>query len=58
MLQWLKQYFMPEYTSELDQFLANFDRRHPQLSTSQEKEKTIFRRIFKLRDAPMRDKKS
>lgn len=50
MLRFLKRYFMPLYTSELDQFLQSFDETHPQLSTSQTKERAKFRAIYRLRD--------
>lgn len=40
------------YTSEIDQFLKNFDKTHPNLSASQRKEKEKFTRIYQLRDDP------
>lgn len=45
----LKQYFMPEYVSELDQFLLHFDETHSD-SASQEKEIEKYQRLYKLRD--------
>ncbi|TAK77234.1 MAG: hypothetical protein EPO11_02860 [Gammaproteobacteria bacterium] len=41
------------YTSELDQFLADFDKTHPKLSASQRKEKEKYARIYRLRDNPV-----
>jgi len=40
------------YTSELDQFLVEFDQQHPNLSPSQRKENEKYRHIFQLRDNP------
>jgi hypothetical protein len=40
------------YTSEIDQFMKNFDKTHPNLSASQRKEKVKFARIYQLRDDP------
>lgn len=40
------------YTSELDEFLHNFDQRHPQLSASQRNEQVKYSRINALRDKP------
>ncbi len=40
------------YTSELDQFLTEFDHSHPTLTLSQRKEKEKYQRIYKLRDNP------
>lgn len=42
------------YTSELDQFLASFDKEHPALSASQRKEKEKYQHIYQLRDNPER----
>lgn len=50
MWKFLKQHFMPEYSSEIDQFLQGFDRSHPDLSKSQRKEQEKYRRIYKMRD--------
>ncbi len=41
------------YTSELDDFLHNFDERHPQLSASQRNEQAKYSRINALRDKVM-----
>lgn len=49
MWQLLKQYFMPEYTSKLDQFLQDFDKTHPR-SITQQKESEKYRRLYRLRD--------
>ena len=49
MWQFLKQYFMPEFVSELDQFLQHFDETHPD-SAAQQKEVEKYRRLYKLRD--------
>ena len=38
------------YTSELDQFLADFDKTHPRASASQHMEIEKYRRILNLRD--------
>ncbi len=38
------------YTSELDQFLSDFDKSHPRMSAPQRKEKDKYDRIFTLRD--------
>lgn len=40
------------YTSELDQFLEQYEKTHPQLSDSQRKEVEKFKRIYQLRDKP------
>lgn len=50
MCKFLKQYFMPEYVSTLDQCLQDYNKTHPQLSKSQRKEKEKFDRIYYLRD--------
>lgn len=39
-----------EYVSPIDQFLTQFDRDHPHLSKSQQKEKAKYSRIYYLRD--------
>lgn len=46
----LKKYFMPEYVSELDQFLQDFNRKNPDLSKSQRDERDKYCRINQLRD--------
>lgn len=38
------------YTSELDQFLAEYEKTHPQLSASQQREVEKYKRIYQLRD--------
>jgi hypothetical protein len=38
------------YTSEADQFLAEFDKRHKKLSASQRAEIEKYERIYRLRD--------
>ena len=40
------------YTSGLDEFLHQFDSRHPQLSASQRNEQAKYSRINALRDKP------
>ena len=40
------------YTSELDQFLLNYDQKHPRLSASQRAEKDKYTRVYQLRDNP------
>lgn len=51
MWKFLKEYFMPKYVSELDQFLQAFDRAHPELSASQRRERDKYRHLYQLRDA-------
>lgn len=48
------------YTSELDRFLAEFDKNHPKLSASQRKEINKYARLNRLRDneAASTDEKS
>ncbi|GEM_PF-1080003 len=43
---------LTHYTSELDQFLSDFAKTHPKLSSSQRKEKEKYARIYRLRDNP------
>lgn len=38
------------YTSELDEFLTQFNRQHKHLSRSQMQEKEKYARIYQLRD--------
>lgn len=40
------------FTSEIDQFIIDFDKSHPKLSASQRLEKEKFKRIYQLRDNP------
>jgi hypothetical protein len=42
------------FVSEVDQFLQRFDKEHPELSKSQQKEVTKYRRIYRLRDTAER----
>jgi hypothetical protein len=39
------------YVSGLDKFLNKFDKDHPQLSKSQQKERDKYERIYRLRDS-------
>jgi hypothetical protein len=41
---------LTQYVSEIDQFLQEFDKQHPQLTQSQQKEQAKYRRIYRLRD--------
>lgn len=51
LLSYLKEFLnLGYYVSQLDQFLAEYDRAHPKLSASQRAEKDKYDRIFKLRD--------
>jgi hypothetical protein len=38
------------YVSDLDQFLQEFDQRHPVLTQTQQHEVTKYRRIYRLRE--------
>lgn len=38
------------YVSDIDQFLVEFNKQNPKLSTSQQEEVKKFTRIFRLRD--------
>jgi|GEM_PF-6676513 len=49
MWKWIKDYFMPQYVSELDKFMQDFDRTHPQ-SEVQRKETEKYRRLSQKRD--------
>jgi hypothetical protein len=40
------------YTSELDEFLKNYDKNHPKFSASQRSEIEKYQRIYHLRDDP------
>ncbi len=40
------------YISELDEFLIDYDKKHPKLSASQRKEIEKHTRVFSLRDQP------
>lgn len=41
---------LTHYVSEIDQFLQSFDKSHPELSLSQQKEQEKYRIIYFLRD--------
>lgn len=45
-----KQPILTNYVSEIDQFLQDFDKKHPEPTKSQQKEQAKYRRIYKLRD--------
>ena len=47
-----KMFGLAKYISDLDQFLLNFDKTHPKLSTSQQLEQKKYAHIFDLRDHP------
>lgn len=38
------------YVSDIDCFLQDYDKKHPELSTSQLKEITKSKRVYRLRD--------
>lgn len=38
------------FVSEIDQFLQEFDKEHPELSKSQQKEKAKYKKVYYLRD--------
>jgi hypothetical protein len=40
------------YTSELDQFLTEFSKKHPKLTPNQRKEVQKYERVYRLRDDP------
>lgn len=48
-----KNKILRHYVSSLDQFLHQFDKEHPELSTSQKKEVAKYTRIYELRDNPL-----
>lgn len=52
-----KQPLSTSYISEIDQFLQTFDKEHPGLSKSQQKEVDKYRRIYRLRDNADRPEK-
>lgn len=41
---------MTSYVSEIDQFLQDFDKSHPEKSLSQQKEIAKHQRVYRLRD--------
>lgn len=45
-----KRIYRTGYVSELDQFLRDFDKSHPQFCAERQREIAKFKRIFKLRD--------
>jgi hypothetical protein len=49
-----RQPMLTEYVSEIDQFLQEFDKQHPDLTKSQQKEQAKYRRIYRLRDTTER----
>lgn len=44
------------FVSEIDKFLQQFDKDHPELSKAQQKEVNKYRRIYRLRDTSERSK--
>ena len=38
------------YVSEIDRFLQDYDKKHPKLSKSQQKEIAKLQRVYRLRD--------
>ena len=38
------------YVSDIDRFLQDYDKKHPELSKSQQKEIAKLKRIYRLRD--------
>lgn len=42
------------YVSDIDQFLQKFDKSHPELSQSQQKEIKKYVRVYQLRDSEIR----
>lgn len=49
----IKEFFkLTYYTSELDQFLADYDKNHPRFSASRRQEIEKHRRVAALRDKP------
>jgi hypothetical protein len=45
---------LKNYVSDLDQFLQNFDKKHPKFSLSQQQEHNKHRRVYYLRDVANR----
>lgn len=41
---------LTNYVSDLDRFLQEYDKKHPELSKSQQKEIAKLKRIYRLRD--------
>lgn len=53
LLKKLKEFLgLTYYTSQLDEFLENYDKEHPKLSVSQRKEIDKYKRVYALRDNP------
>ncbi len=46
------------YVSEIDSFLQEYDKKHPELSQSQRKEIAKLKRIYRLRDDATASEKS
>lgn len=40
------------YTSQLDEFLESYDKKHQKLSASQRQEMAKYKRVYALRDNP------
>jgi hypothetical protein len=41
---------LTNYVSDIDQFLQEFDKQHPEQTRSQQKEEIKYSRIYRLRD--------
>lgn len=41
---------LTHYVSDIDLFLQNYDKKHPELSKSQQEEIAKLKRIYRLRD--------
>ena len=50
MWKFLRKYFMPEYSSKIDEFLAHYVELHPEPSLTQRKEQEKYARLYHLRD--------
>lgn len=48
------QKILTRYVSEIDQFLQQFDKQHPEKTLSQQKEIAKHQRVYSLRDNPDR----
>lgn len=46
---------MRHYVSDIDQFLKDFDRNHPEKTESQHQEIKKHERVFRLRDNKIKD---
>ena len=49
-----RQPVLKNFVSEIDQFLQEFDKQHPQLSKAQQFERAKYKRIYRLRDSSER----